>query len=174
MCATHVIDGELVDLPQAGGDGRQFWSHTGWQIPFDIDQPLEHQLPRAIHIDVFAEDDGDLGQAELRDRSHFLFVWQAAHRDFERKRYVLFHLLRRERRSDRIDLDLIAGDVRHRVNREVCGRVHASCDQDNSADDDQHPPSDAAFDNPRDHSYSFFSLASSFSPSSLACSADLT
>ena len=133
------ITGEhiLIELTHRRRDRPQRRLHAGRQRPLGIVQPLLHQLPRKVHIDIVGERHRDQRQPELRHRPHPFGVGDAHERRFDRVRDESLHFFGRHPGSDRDDFHARAGEIGERVERDVLQRVQPGRHQaERDADDD--------------------------------------
>ncbi len=122
--AGSVINHVVVDFAEAGGDGSQLWRDAARQVVHGILQALAHELPCAEDVTAFLENEGDLRQAELRQRAQLGHTGDSEHLHLQRIGDELFDLLGSEAFHLGVDLDLGVRDVRHGVD----GKPHGSPD----------------------------------------------
>src|SRR5262249_41868741 len=81
-------------------------------------QALGDLLARKVNVGPVAEDRSDLGKAVAREGRAALAARDAGEGNLDRKSNLLFDLKWRQGGRKRIDLDLHAGDIRHRIDRQ--------------------------------------------------------
>jgi hypothetical protein len=91
----------------------------------DLLQALVDLLPREVNAGLVAEHRRHLGKAVAGERARVFEGRRTGQDIFDLERDLLFHLDRRQRRGDGVDLDLVVGDVRHGIDRQLVERPDA-------------------------------------------------
>ena len=94
-------------------------------------------VAREVDVDVVLEDRRDLREAVARERARGLESRDAQERRLHDEGHLLLDLEGRERGSDRVDLDLVVGDVRDSVDRQALELEQANGSDDRREHDDQ-------------------------------------
>ena len=111
---------ELVDLAEAGRDGRQLGAAVaGRDVGLGELEPLGDELAREPDVAVVAEHQGHRRQAGLADRTDLAQAGDAVHRGLDRIGEVLLDLGGGESGRGGQDGDLDVGDVGDRVDRQA-------------------------------------------------------
>ncbi len=119
--ATHL---ELQNLAERGRQRSELRRSIAGGNLFHRDrQSFGHELPRAVNVGSFLEDNRHDRYAKLRDAPQFLDLRQTAHRRLDREREVAFDFDWRQRPSFGDDLHLHVRHVRHRVDRQMHRRI---------------------------------------------------
>ena len=120
--AQHV----LVYFPQAGGDGHQLGlAQAHWDFILCPAKLFLYILPGVQDLHPIFEDHGHYREPEARDRTDFNDVGDVGQGQFYRIGDKLFYFLCRQKGGDGDDLDLVVGDVWHRVNRDTRQGIQA-------------------------------------------------
>jgi hypothetical protein len=93
----RVFDHVVINLPEAGADGRELGREAGRQFVHHGLQPFADQLARAVEVRAFLEDAVDLRESELGERAQLRQTGDARHLVLDGERDELFDFLRRER-----------------------------------------------------------------------------
>jgi len=117
VLAMIETNGVHVHLAQACRDRTHFRVHAVGQILLHAPQTLAHLLAGEIDVRRVRKDRRDLREAVAAQRARIFQAGGAGERGFDWKRHLLLDQLGREGRRADVDLDLIVGDVRHRVDR---------------------------------------------------------
>src|SRR3546814_1459101 len=93
------------------------WSSDVCSSDLHALQTFTHLLTGEINVRGVRKDGGDLREAIAAQRARIFKAGSAGERGFDRERHLLLDQLGRERGCADVNLDLIIGDVRHRVDR---------------------------------------------------------
>jgi hypothetical protein len=84
-----------------------------------LHEPLIDLLTREENVGPVREHGRDLREAVARERARVFEAGNAGQRGLDAEGDLLFDFERRQRRCPRVDLNLVVGDIRHRVDREA-------------------------------------------------------
>jgi hypothetical protein len=132
-----VLHGPHEDLAQPGRNRPHAGFDAGREVLPGLAQPLGDLLAGEVDVDIVLEDRRHLREAVARQRSRGLQAGNARQRALDREGHLLLDLDRREPGCDGVDLDLVVGDVRHRVDRQALQRVRAEGRRHRGEQDDQ-------------------------------------
>ncbi len=125
----HVVGGigafqrVPVDLAHRAPVGAHLRNQIGRQI--DLAQPLQHMLTIDVAGRVVVENQRQARQASQRRRAQMCQMRNAGHLNFHRHRHLALDLLGAAPRPLGNDLDVIVGDVRIGLDRQVAEADHA-------------------------------------------------
>ena len=119
------MDGPHVDLAKPGGDRSHARLGARRQIRLGLGQALIDLLAREINIGLVVEDGGYLREAVARKGPRVFEPRNSGERGLEWISDLLFNINGRERWRNRVDLHLVVGDIRDRVDRQFGHRPGA-------------------------------------------------
>src|SRR3546814_8193659 len=144
-------NGVHVYLAQAGRDRTHFGVHAIGQVLLHALQTFTHLLTGEINVRGVRKDGGDLREAIAAQRARIFKAGSAGERGFDRERHLLLDQLGRERGCADVNLDLIIGDVRHRVDRQPVEGKRANSGDDDGEQQDKPALLDRPCDDAGDH-----------------------
>src|SRR3546814_791639 len=151
VVAMLETNGVHVYLAQAGRDRTHFGVHAIGQVLLHALQTFTHLLTGEINVRGGRKDGGDLREAIAAQRARIFKAGSAGERGFDRERHLLLDQLGRERGCADVNLDLIIGDVRHRVDRQPVEGKRANGGDDDGEQQDKPALLDRPCDDAGDH-----------------------
>ena len=136
VAGEHV----LVQLSHRGRDGAERGFHAGGQCPLGVVEPLLHELPREVHVDIVGERHRDQREAKLRDRPHPFGVGDPHERRLDGIRDQPLHFLRRHPGGHRDHFDARPRQVGEGVEGDVLQRIQPRGHERQRGADDDAPP----------------------------------
>src|SRR5262245_33571629 len=115
----QVVDAPHIDLTETSGDRTHFRLCTRRQARPQFKQSLTDLLTRKIDVGPISKDCRNLRKSISRERARVLKTRYSSETILNSERHLPFDLYRRQRGHYRIDLNLIVGDVWHRINRDL-------------------------------------------------------
>jgi hypothetical protein len=139
------------DLAEPGGDRTDARLDALGQAAADFGQTLADLLAREINVGAFGEHGGDLREAVARQRARAFQAGRAGQRGLDREGDLLLDFDRRQRGRDGVDLNLLVGDVGHRVDRQPGQPIDAEHGGDGAEGDDNPAAIDGKIDDRSNH-----------------------
>ena len=153
-----VFDRPPIHFAQPRRDRTELDLGLGRKRLPDFLQTFIHLLPREVDAGLVAEDRRHLGKAVAGERAR-VFEGRGAGQDiFDLERDLLFHLDRRQRRCDGIDLHLVVGHVRDGIDRQLVERPDAKGAGDGGQQHDEPAVTDRKVEDFLDHHSSAFAF----------------
>jgi hypothetical protein len=134
----RAVESVLVDLAEGRGDGAELRFDVLGDAAADFLEPFVDQLAGEVGVDVIVEDDGDHREAELGYGAIPFGARQAHEGGFNRVSDQGFDFRRSHGRALGDDGDLVVGEVREGVDRNLGEGVETG--RDDSGQTDQHRP----------------------------------
>ena len=151
LAGRPVVDRPHVDLAQARRDRAHAHLGAGRQARLGFGEALADLLAREVDVELLVEDRRDLREAVARERARVFEARDAGERRLDRICDLLLDVSGRQRGCDRVDLHLIVGDVRHRIDRQLGQGPHAEGRSGEGKEDHEPALVDRERENALDH-----------------------
>ena len=125
LCFRRVTDGVIDDLAQASADRRHHGHGTRRQVAGGLTDALGHELAGAEDVRAVLEDQRDLGETDLGERTELHETRQAREFGLQWDGHAGLDLVSSKGGERGVDLHLRSRDVRHGVHRDAIGRPEA-------------------------------------------------
>ena len=153
-----VFDRPPIHFAEPGRDRTEFDFGLGRQRLPNLLQALIHLLAREINAGVVAEHRRHLGKAVARERARVFEGRRTGQDILDLERDLLFHLDRRQRRCDGVDLHLVVGDIRHGIDRQLVERPDTERAGNRGQQHDEPAITDRQVEDFLDHQWSAFAF----------------